>query len=329
MVYFGLISGTYAESAEMILPVHSRHRTKATLPECMADMVDEYAIDRWQRAAALAGDIRRDPIQELCDLLEDRHPFVRWEAGVALANTATRLQTRARLGLSIWNRRWRESTFAELLDLMRTSLQSPIPQRRAATADALGLWDHEGAVALLIPALEDSESLVRAGAATALGRIGDKAAVSALAFALKDSSVWVRRAAADALGAIGAPEAVPALQLALSDAQPLVLNSVICALGHLPTTKARRLLVQHARGDDPVVRWYVARSLATIGDASSLPALEHLQGDDTELFGQPISDITESAIKRIKKRESGPWNQVRKTFYALRYRLEGYLHKKH
>ena len=279
-------------------------------------------IDDCQKASALAGDIRRESIQELLDFLGHEHPFVRWEAGVALAGTAVEMRKRSRLGMSVWSRHSPASTFGELLTLMENTLHSPDPQRRVATADALGMWDHEAVVPLLLPMLEDSEPLVRAGAVAALGKTRDKASIDALLSALVDPYVWVRRAAADALGAIGAPRAVPALEISLLDPEPLVRTSVVCALGHMKTAKARRLLARCVHDDDPAIRWYSARGLANIGTVSSLPALKQLLEDDAEMFGQSISDLAATAIEAIEKRESGPWNWLRKAVYNVLHLLE-------
>ena len=253
--------------------------------------------------------------------MRDDHPFVRWEAGVALASTAARLQARARLGLPVWVGRSDEMAFSELLTSMQRGLQASDPQLRVAMADALGLWNQQAVVELLILALEDPEAAVRASVAAALGTIGDKASVSALVTALEDTSLWVRRAAADALGAIGAPQAVAALQLALSDSHPLVRASVACALGHMSTAKARRALMDCVYDVDPAVRWQAARGLGMIGGVSSLPALQHLSEDGTGLLGRSIAEMADSATKAIEGRERGLWSWLRKTFQATQRRL--------
>ena len=276
---------------------------------------------RWQQAVAMSGDIRRDAVEGLVDLLGDTDPFVRWEGGVALAKTAARLRRRARLGLSVWRRHPAEFTFEELLASMRQGLRAAEPRRRAGTVDALGLWNREGTVALVLPALRDEAPLVRASAAGALGKIWEGSSVGAVASALGDPCVWVRRAAADALGAIAVPGAAAPLIKALSDPRPLVRRAAACALGHIGTAKARKALVRSAYDDDPVVRWHAARGLARIGNVSSLPALRHLVEDETRLFGRSTAEVAGSAIMAVENREKGVWNFLCKTFYAIRHRL--------
>lgn len=269
----------------------------------------------------MAGDTRLDAVEGLLELLGDADPFVRWEAGVALAKTAARLRRRARLGLSVWRGSATESTLEGLLASMREGLQAADPTLRAGAADALGLWDREGTAAFILPLLEDEAPQVRACAAAALGKTWEGSSVSPLAAALGDPSVWVRRAAADALGAIGAPAAVPVLVEALSDSRPLVRRAAACALGRIRVTKSRKTLARCAFDDDPVVRWHAARGLSRIGNVSSLPALRHLLEDETVLFERSTAEMAESAIEAVENREKGAWNWVRKRFYAIRHRL--------
>jgi len=281
----------------------------------------EEAPARWQEVASLAGRVDRAAVRRLLEYLGDDDPIARWQAGLALADTAARLRRRARLGSPIWKRRSPELTFSGLLALMQQGLEHPEAERRAATADALALWDHEMAVALLIQAMADVEPLVRASAAAALGKIGDKVAVSVLVSALSDPSVWVRQAAADAMGAIAEPRAVPALEQALADPQPLVRASVVCALGHMPTCRARRMLEERARDGDGAMRWYSARGLGNIGDVGSLPALAALREDDRKLFGQSVAEVAAGARRAIDARESDFWSRLRRAFQFARSRL--------
>jgi len=276
---------------------------------------------RVQEATALSGQVQSSAVQRLIGLLGDEHPLVRWQAGVSLANTAAQLRRRARSGASTWDRQAPELTYTGLLSLLRDGLQDSDPRRREATADTLGLLDHQVVVGFLIESLEDEEASVRASAAAALGRIGDRSAVDALIPGLSDPSIWVRRAAADALGAIADPSSVPALQLALADRHPLVRASAVCALGHINVARSREMLRRCCADPDATVRWYAARALGQVGDTGSLPALESLRGDDTVLFGQSTGEVADLAMEAIERRESGPWHWLRKNLFALRRRL--------
>ena len=279
-------------------------------------------LARLKEASSLAGQITRPAVQKLLEYLGDEHPFVRWEAGRALANTAALMRRRARMGVPTWDRKAPELTFSGLLLLLHRTLHDPDPQRRAATADALALWGHEAAVNYLVQAISDSDPAVRLSVTTALGKLRDKAAVSVLTKALADPSPWVRRAAADSLGAIGDPKAVPALQQALGDPEHLVRAGSVCALGHMQTAKARDLLQQAARNGDLALRWYAARGLGRVGDVGALPALQRLQDDETTFFGRSTAEVASEAITAIKKRCLGPWNMLRRAFYTLCHRLE-------
>ncbi len=281
---------------------------------------EHQAALRVEEAVALAGQIQSSAVQRLIDLLGDEHPFVRWQAGVSLAETAAQLRQRAHAGPS-WGRQSPELTYSGLVALLRDGLQDSDSVRREATADALGLLDHEVVVDCLVQSLEDEEAAVRTSAAAALGRIADKSAVHALIPCLSDPSMWVRRAAADALGAIADPGSVPALQLALSDRNPLVRASAVCALGHIHVARSRELVEQCCADPDATVRWYAARALGKIGNTASLPALERVRRDDTVLFGQSTGAIADEAMEAIERRESGPWHWLRKHWFALRRRL--------
>lgn len=282
---------------------------------------EHQAAMRVQEAASLAGQMQSSAVQRLIELLGDEHPFVRWQAGVSLANTAAHLRQRAHSGASTWSRQSPEITYSGLIALLRDGLQDSNALRREATADMLGLLDHEAVVEFLVQSLEDDEPAVRASAAAALGRIADKSAVDALIPSLSDPSIWVRRAAADALGAIADPSAVPALQLALSDRHPLVRASAVCALGHIRVARSREIVEQCCSDPDATVRWYAARALAKIGTAASLPALERVRRDDTVLFGQSTGELADLAMETIERRESGPWHWLRKHWFVLRRRL--------
>lgn len=299
------------------------YRNMAYAAASSADRHDDHdPLARLKEAATLAGQISRPAVQKLLDYLGDEHPLVRWQAGIALAETASRLRRRARLGMPTWDRHAPELSFSGLLLILYRGLHDPDPRRRAATADALALWGHEAAVSYLIEALTDSDPTVRLSAASGLGKLRDRAAIEPLTKALEDPSLWVRRAAVDALGAIADPKAVPALQKALSDPEHLVRAGAVCALGHMESAKARDLLRQIACDGDAALRWYAARSLGYVGDVGALPVLQRLQDDHTVFFGRSTAEVATEALVAIKRRCFGPWNAFRKAFGMLRHRLE-------
>jgi len=275
-----------------------------------------------QEISTLAGETTPDSVGKLIAWMGHEDPIARSEAGLALARTSAQLRRRARLGLHAWNKQSTELTFTGLLLQMRQALQDPNPLRRAAVAESLAHWDHETVVTFLSQAMEDREPLVRVSAASALGQIKDVAAVSVLTTALADSSMWVRRAAAAALGAVGVAQAVPALEKALRDPHQLVCCSAVMALGHIHTAKAREALERAASSPDAAIRWYAVRGLGQIGTSGSYPALQQLLEDDSALFGQAIADIAAEALDAIERRERGAFSRLRRSFYALRRRVQ-------
>ncbi len=274
-------------------------------------------IERWHDAALLGGQISQTAIQKLIAYLGDEHCLVRWQAGVSLGEIGAQLRKRARLGWPTIGKQSPELTFSGLLVLLRQGLQDDDPLRRAATADALALWDHEAVVGFLIPAMQDPEPLVRVSVATALGKLRDKAAVDVLISALADPSLWVRRAAAEALGAIEDERAAAGLQRVWLDPSPLVRASAVCALGHMPNGRAREVLEKATEDQDGCVRWYAARALGRVGSMSSLPALRLLD-DSFRLFDRSIGEMAEESMRAITRRERGVWHWLRKQFFALR-----------
>ena len=113
----------------------------------------------------------------------------------------------------------------------------PMPAIRAASASAMGDFDHADCVPYLVRLIQDPAVIVRAAAATALTSSGDKRAVTVLSSALSDKkntfrgrSIWVRKYFVDALGGIGSIEAYPALLRSMDDADPDVVARVIPAL---------------------------------------------------------------------------------------------------
>lgn len=275
-------------------------------------------IERWRDAALLGGQVSQTAIKRLIAYLGDEHCLVRWQAGISLGEIGAQLRKRARLGWPTINKQSPELTFSGLLVLLRQGLQDADPLRRAATADALALWDHEAVVGFLMPAMQDPEPLVRVSVATALGKLRDKAAVDVLISALSDPSLWVRRAAAEALGAIEDERAAAGLQRVWLDPNPLVRASAVCALGHMPNGRAREVLEKATEDEDACVRWYAARALGRVGGMSSLPALRRLLEDSFRLFGRSVGEVAEESMHAITRRERGVWHWLRKHFFALR-----------
>lgn len=283
------------------------------------DIADiDHDLDTWHEITKLAGQVDRESVEWLLAYLAHEDPAARWQACVALAQTAAHLRKRARGGPVHPGGTSSQFAFTELLTRMHQNLRAPSPVLRAATADAFAFWDHEAVVSFLGQSLTDPEPLVRVSVVTALGRIGDVATVDWLAASLLDSSMWVRRAAADALGEMGARQAVGALDEALGDDQSLVRAAVVAALGHIRSAKARQILERCTQDADPEIRWYAARSLGQIGDRASCAALADLRREGGHvLFGQTTAQVANEAISAIEKRDRGIVNRIRRVLYTL------------
>jgi HEAT repeat protein len=279
------------------------------------------AIARCEQIAGCAGQIGRTAVELMVVCLNDPDPMVRWEASLALAESAHNLQRPQDLSQIMAMGSSEAITPGELLAVMRVGLASPEPSQRASFAESLGRWPHQTAVALLEQALGDDTAMVRATAARGLGQLGALESAPALIEALGDKSLWVRRAAADALGAIGDQSAAEPLAAMGRQGPILTRTAALAALGHLPGKVARETLTECLSDQDGEVRWQAARSLQAIGTLSSLPVLERLLADDFTLFDESVRDVALGAIKAIGQREQGAWHALRLVVIRLVGRL--------
>ncbi len=235
-------------------------------------------VDRWQAATRLLSAARSqqpEALAALAEALDDDHPFVRWCAGLTLAQADRPLAT------------------AILID----ALEIGSPRRQAASADALAYARTVNAEALL-QALDSREPLVRQGVAEALGRQRHRSALSHLTTLLEDNSIWVRRAAIQALGHIGDSGAVNPLTKCLTDESPWVRRSATYALGAMRARQAGPSLMAALDDPDPEVRRNAAWALGRIGDPVALPKLRALQAE-TALDGD-VAKEAEAAIYAIQ-----------------------------
>jgi HEAT repeat protein len=251
----------------------------------LRDLRSDKAADRWQAAAHLIDAARSRHAVALAALgnaLDDDHPFVRWRAGLALAQAG------------------RTQAIALLLD----GLKHGTPRRRAAAADALATT-RQVDVDPLLDALASKEALVRQSAAEALGRLGHRRDAARFVALLTDESPWVRRAAARTLGHIGDDTAIAHLSQRLSDESPLVRRSAAYALGAMRARLAVSALVAALSDPDAQVRRNAAWGLGRIGDRAALPKLR-LVRNDTALDG----DVANEAQAAIRAIERPKWQQL-------------------
>jgi len=259
--------------------------TRSVAEDWLRDLRSDKAADRWQAAAHLIDAVRSQHAVTLAALgnaLDDDHPFVRWRAGLTLAQAG------------------RSQAIALLLD----GLKHGSPRCRAAAADALA-YTRQADVELLLDALVSKEAIVRQSAAEALGRLGYRGGAARFVALLTDQSPWVRRAAARALGHIGDNTAVAHLGQRLGDESPLVRRSAAYALGAMRATPAVSALVAALSDPDAQVRRNAAWGLGRIGDRTALPKLRLLRGD-TALDG----DVANEAQAAMRAIERPKWQQL-------------------
>jgi len=201
--------------------------------------------------------------------LADAHPFVRWQAGQALASAA---DGRPKLVAVLQNAAAATLTRSAAADALRATnlppahallieaLSAPNDTLRQSAAEALAVQKNLAAVPHLITATKDSNPWVRRAAAYALGHLGSHDAVPTLIAALRDNVFLVRRSAAYALGALRAIEAVPQLKLALADRDALTRRNAAWALGRVGRREAVPELTQLL--NDPALNGAVAATAA-------------------------------------------------------------------
>ena len=259
--------------------------TRPVVEDWLRDLRSDKAADRWQAAAHLIDAARSQHAVTLAALgnaLDDEHPFVRWRAGLTLAQAG------------------RPQAIALLLD----GLKHGSPRRRAAAADALATT-RQAEVELLLDALTSKEALVRQSAAEALGRLGHRRDAARFIALLADESPWVRRAAARALGHIGDNTAIAHLVQRLGDESLLVRRSAAYALGAMRARPAVSALVAALSDPDAQVRRNAAWGLGRIGDRTALPRLRLLRSD-IALDG----DVASEAQAAMRAIERPKWQQL-------------------
>jgi HEAT repeat protein len=136
---------------------------------------------------------------------------------------------------------------------------------RANCVYALGIGRDPRAVAVLLPLLGDTESLVRAWTATALGEIGEAAAIGPLAKLLGDADSGVVACAIRALVALGGDEVMAALEVALGDDRKEVRLSAISALEQIGTQAAVGAITAALEDEDAEIAAHAFKALCKAG----------------------------------------------------------------
>ncbi len=160
------------------------------------------------------------------------------------------------------------SGWAETEARLTRQLSGDTEQRRSALFEIRNL-ETEQASRLAIPALNDSNEMVRATAASSVIFLPKTEAVSVLARILDDKAEFVRREAAYSLGNLGSPAAaVPLLHLLQKEKLFEVRNAVVIALGQSGDPSSVepliRILKSSPKEETEFLRRSAARSIGQI-----------------------------------------------------------------
>lgn len=218
-------------------------------------------------------------INEIAPFLNDRDPFVRRAATVALV----------RIGTSS-------------VGIFRARLADTDPLQRCEAAKSLAMTGDESDIRRLRSlAASDPSTLVRTCSLGAAGRLGDDSALEALVAQLRNGTIDGRTLAADALTLMNTPAVVQPLADALTDFPvardyPNPALRALIGLGSL----ARPELLNRLTGASTDEQTLIARALASIGTPADVDALRQaLEGARQEEARRALRD----AIASIRYRE--------------------------
>jgi HEAT repeat protein len=248
----------------------------------------ESAVSRWQAIEKFNREAQLNSadgaaLSALVKALGDEHPFVRWQAGLALSQP--------KFG---WEK------LVEVLRNNSNAKAGPESERaRSAAVDALAGQTSPEINAALIDILQTGDARLRQAAAEALAHRGNLEAATPLLVALNDVDPWVRRAAAYALGHIGDQSAAGVLIGKLVDEAVIVRRSAAYALGALRAVVGQSRLRAALADPDPQVRRNAAWALGRIGQPEAVPALRQLLTD--EALAGTIAQTAQHAIDAITK----------------------------
>lgn len=153
---------------------------------------------------------------------------------------------------------------AQTRSLCNTALRDENSRQRRRAGERLVAMG-EGAVAPLVEALHDADSVVRRRAASLLWHLGDRHAPDPLIAALQDDDAEVRIAAVRGLEKLGQERALAPIVAALAGCQdPTLRSAVASAMARIgaPAVDALLDLLSHS---DAVVRAAAADALGKIG----------------------------------------------------------------
>jgi len=129
--------------------------------------------------------------------------------------------------------------------------------------------------------------------------LGTSAVPTLIEIAQHDPNVLHRARALDVLGRIGDHQVIPVLSAGLRAQDSLERVAAVQALSEVAGAESVKTLVSLLEEPDPALVKVVLRSLARVGDASALAALERAQREPSS---EPLRAEVETAINEIRGR---------------------------
>lgn len=166
-------------------------------------------------------------------------------------------------------------------------LKDPVPEHRAAAAEALGLLGAVKAVPQVQALLKDPSGEVRAAAAIALHRLGDGAGDALLSELLASGIPDVQLQAAEAMAGDPAPAWAPYIEPLLGSDAPMTRLSAARLLLPVTPDRARAVLADLLNDANPVVVGEMAKALAeeNLGDLATIRRLLRHPSPEGRLYG--------------------------------------------
>ena len=184
------------------------------------------------------------------------------------------------------------------------SLRSRNWERRLHAAEHLGYLGDEQAIPALMQALRDEILPVRLATAHSLARLGCTHAAEAILLALDVPGEVSQRRVAEVLFELGPQVADPIL--ALLDNPQNLESSIAIAIrvtGMLRCKRALSRLQEFLKNESPEVRLNSIRSLASIGDPSSIPGIAALAAD-------PEWEVRNAAVQALGRMRAADQHAV-------------------